>query len=490
MKNRNFHLFIFAFLLLICSLNAQNSRPNILLILCDDLGYNDVGFNGSKDIITPEIDKLAHGGTIFSSAYVAHPFCGPSRASLLTGRYSQKIGTPFNIRSSNNPIINDQLGVPISEVFMSKILQQSGYYTSAIGKWHLGTTKKFHPNNRGFENFYGFLGGGHNYFPMQYQRIYKAQLKQGKKHIRDNIIPLEHNQKAVKEKEYLTDAFSREAINSIQQSIKKEQPFFIYLAYNAPHTPLEAKQEDLNKFTHIQNKNRRTYAAMVYAIDRGIGKIVTTLKETHQLDNTLIVFLSDNGGSVDHGANNYPLKGIKGDTWEGGYRVPMFFYWPKYIKAGQKVDFPISSLDLYPTFVNRAGANLSQKIPLDGKDILRDLKNNENPHKSDMIYALRYRHGYCDVGARKGDWKITRMGNEPWKLINITHDIGETKNLAGKYPKRLNEMVMDVEKWTKSFVKPLWFYSIKDKELWESGKMPNYKETFEVSKLSQSPYNY
>lgn len=470
-------------LMVVTSCKAQTERPNILLVLCDDLGYADVGFNGSTDIITPTMDKLAKNGTIFTSAYVAHPFCGPSRASLMTGQYSQKIGTPFNLHSNSSENDNDNMGIPLKETFMSSVLQKSGYYTSALGKWHLGASPKYHPNNRGFDNFYGFLGGGHDYIPEQYQKMYQKQLKAGNTDIRDYLKPLEHNKKEVKETEYITDALSREAVNDIKLAATKKNPFFIYLAYNAPHVPLQAKQEDMAKFSHIKDKARRTYAAMVYAVDRGMENIVKALKETNQYNNTLIVFLSDNGGNFDHGANNYPLKGTKGDAWEGGYRVPMFFHWPNKIASGQKFNHPVSSLDLYPTFAKITGANLPTNNKLDGKNIINGLKNNEDVHKDELIYCLRYRHGHCDVGARQGDWKITRVGNEPWRLTNITTDIGEKKNMGGRYPERLKNMVSKTQKWTESFIKPLWYYSAQDEEMWNDGRMPNYNETFEVNKL-------
>ena len=481
-------LFFAGVLFIFQSGNAQQERPNILFILCDDLGYSDVGFNGSIDIVTPEMDKLAQDGTIFTSAYVAHPFCGPSRSALLTGRYPHLTGTAYNLFHNSSEDDNDNMGVPVEETFMSKLLQEAGYYTSAIGKWHLGAAPKYHPNKRGFDDFYGFLGGGHDYFPKKYQEEYEQQLKAGNENIRDYLHPLEHNGKPVQETEYLTDAFSREAIRNIKTASKKNSPFFIYLAYNAPHVPLQAKDEDLQKFAEIKDNDRRTYAAMVYAVDRGIGKIVETLKETKQFDNTLIVFLSDNGGNTDHGANNYPLKGTKGDTWEGGYRSPMFFHWPKKIIQGERFDFPVSSLDLYPTFVQIARGTVPKTKKLDGKNILDDVLTGSEPYKNEMIYALRYREGYCDVGGRKGDWKITRMGNEPWGLFNITNDLGEKKNLGGRDPERLKQMVAETEEWTKSFVRPLWYYSVKDQELWNDGRMPQYDETFEIDKLVRSPY--
>lgn len=464
----------------------KKTPPNILVVLCDDLGYADVGFNGSPDIITPELDKLANNGTIFTSAYVAHSFCGPSRAAIMTGRYPHQVGVPFNLHSNSSEADADNMGIPTNEVFMPKALQKSGYYTSAIGKWHLGAAPKFHPNKRGFDNYYGFLGGGHNYFPSQYQKQYANQVKAGAKEIRDYILPLEHNGKEVKETEYITDALSREAANSIKVAAKNKKPFFIYLAYNAPHVPLEAKKEDMDVFPDIKDKDRKTYAGMVYAVDRGVGKIVQTLKETNQFDNTIIVFLSDNGGNFDHGANNYPLKGTKGDTWEGGFRVPMFVHWPAKIQGGQKYKHPVSALDLYPTFLSLAKAKLPKNKTLAGKDLSSAFFEGEDVYKEEMIYAVRYRHGYCDVAGRKGNLKVTRMGNEPWLLFDVEKDMGEKKNLGYRYPDKMKEMVGEIADWTQSFVKPLWYYSAMDELLWEEGRMPNFKETFEVNKLNQA----
>ncbi|MCK0189952.1 sulfatase-like hydrolase/transferase [Arenibacter sp. F20364] len=480
--------FLIAALLMANMVGAQDSRPNILVVLCDDLGYNDVGFNGSTDIKTPELDKLARGGTIFTSAYVAHPFCGPSRSAIMTGRYPHFTGTAYNLFQNSSEEDKDNMGIPVEETYMSKVLQDAGYYTGAVGKWHLGAAPKYHPNHRGFDNFYGFLGGGHEYFPGKYQITYQEQLKAGNKNIRDYLKPLEHNGKDVKETEYLTDAFSREAIRNIKTAAEKKKPFFVYLAYNAPHVPLQAKAEDLKKFANIKDKDRRTYAAMVYAVDRGVGQIIKTLKETKQYGNTLIVFLSDNGGNTDHGANNYPLKGTKGDTWEGGYRVPMFFHWPNKIVGRSHFDFPVSALDLYPTFVQMAKANIPQGKRVDGRDIMSDVLAGTDFYSDQMIYALRYREGYSDVGGRKGDWKITRMGNEPWRLHNLKEDIGEKKNLSGKYPELLQTMVSEMENWTRDFVRPLWFYSEKDLEYWTDGRMPRYDETFEINKLVTHPY--
>ena len=322
------------------------SKPNILLILCDDLGYSDVGFNGSKDIPTPNLDNLAANGTTFTSAYVTHPFCGPSRTSLMTGRYPHKIGAQFNIQPNSEGTGN---GIEKSETFISKVLDDAGYFTGIMGKWHLGSDEGYRPNERGFDDFYGFLGGGHNYFPEQFKAAYARQKKNGNKVIWDYLHPLTHNGVDVDETEYITDALSREASRFITDASKKEDPFFLYLSYNAPHTPLEAKEEDLKLFQHIKDKKRRTYAAMVYAVDRGVKNIVENLKATGQYENTLIVFFSDNGGKLKAGATNYPLREGKGSACEGGYRTPMFFHWPNVVPAGQTFNHTISALDFSET---------------------------------------------------------------------------------------------------------------------------------------------
>ena len=455
----------------------QTAKPNILVILCDDLGYNDVGFNGSKDIITPNIDKLAAAGTVMTSAYVAHPFCGPSRSGFITGRYPQITGTPYNLSDENT---HQSLGVSLNETFMSTTLQDAGYYTGIIGKWHLGFSADQHPNKRGFDNFFGFLGGGHKYFPEEYKKAYNSQLAQGKKREDMNVYltPIEHNGKDVDEKEYITDAFSRESVNMINDAAGKKQPFFLYLSYNAPHAPMEATKEDLKVFENITDSKRRTYAAMVYSVDRGVGKIVQALKDNGQLENTLIVFMSDNGAEPNHGGLNAPLKGVKGDTWEGGFRVPMLMHWPAKIPAGKHYDHPVTALDLYPTFADMANAPLTKGKKLDGKNILKDVIAGSDVRKNEMIYTVRYRGGYCDIGGRLGDWKVTRMGNKSWQLFNIKEDIGETKDLTKQFPERLKSMVADIENWSRSHVTPLWFYTEKDKEMWNDGRLPGYKKAF------------
>jgi arylsulfatase A-like enzyme len=459
-----------------------NKRPNILVILTDDMGYADVGFNGSPDIRTPSLDQLASDGVVLTSAYNAHPFCGPSRAGIMTGRYPHKFGSQFNLPTSNR---SGGLGVPTSEVFISKVLQDAGYRTGAIGKWHLGEEEEFHPNNRGFDEFYGFLNGGHDYFPKKYKPQYERQRKQGLNHsIFHYLRPFERNGKEEEETEYVTDGLSREAVSFIKKSASDEdQPFFLYLAYNAPHSPMQAKEEDMAQFSEIKDKKRKVYAGMVYAVDRGVNKIVKALKETGQYDNTLIVFFSDNGGKPNLGANNHPLRGRKGSVLEGGYRTPMFFHWPEQVPEGQTFTHPISTLDLYPTFAKIAGAKIPQHKKLDGKDIMQGLITGTNPRPGEMIYAVRHRNGYSEAAARRDNWKIVNTG-KTWQLFDVANDSSESKDMSSKHPLIVREMVAEMELWSWTNPQPLWFHIHEEGVLWREKGMPRFHETFSLKNNS------
>ena len=454
-------------------------RPNFIIILCDDLGYADVGFNNSEDIRTPQLDRLAHGGMIFTSGYVAHPFCGPSRMSLMAGRYSHEFGGPFNLPiSSDGPEEYYKHGIPESEKLISNELQDAGYFTGAIGKWHMGMTGPYHPNNRGFDEYYGFLGGGHRYFPSQFMPAYKRRLAAGDEVINEYLIPLEHNGEQVDEKEYITDALSREAVNFVHLADRQDKPFFLYLAYNAPHSPLEAKEEDLALYSHISDQKRRIYAAMVHAVDRGVGRLVEALEETGAYENTLIVFFSDNGGKESLGADNGPLLEGKGSTAEGGIRVPMFFHYPARLEAGQVYRHPVTALDLYPTFAALARAEISEDKILSGKNIWPALQSGRAARPGEMIYALRHRKGFHDVGGRIDRWKIHRLYQGPWKLFNIEEDIGETQDLSNQYPEQVESMVARLEQWSRTHTEPKWFHIRQEGREWHEADMPRFDETF------------
>ncbi|MEX0331089.1 MAG: sulfatase-like hydrolase/transferase [Puniceicoccaceae bacterium] len=460
---------------------GEAERPNIILILCDDLGYADVSFNGSPDIRTPELDKLAEQGTVLTSAYNIHPFCGPSRMGLMTGRYPHEFGAPFNLPNLSHGIEEyNRLGVPVNEPLFSTVLQDAGYYTGIVGKWHMGITAPYHPNNRGFDDFYGFLGGGHNYFPEQFKAAYERQVAAGNKHIFDYLLPLEHNGQEVDETEYITDALSREAVRFIKDAATKDQPFFLYLAYNAPHTPLEAKEEDIALYSHIKDEKRRVYAAMVHSVDEGVGRVVEALGEVGKLDNTLIIFLSDNGGRLDQGGANQPLRGGKGDTWEGGFRTPMFFHWPKGVAAGQTYDHPVSTLDFYPTFARLAGADIPEGKELDGVDLWDAFTAGESARKGKTIYVMRHRLGYTDVGARQDNWKVIRVYNRPWKLFDMSKDLGETKDLSKKHPELVRSIAKELEAWSRTHTEPKWHHELPARDKWYDKEMPRFDETFQI----------
>ncbi|WP_146400862.1 sulfatase-like hydrolase/transferase [Planctomycetes bacterium CA13] len=467
---------------------AAPLRPNIVVVMCDDLGYSDVGFNGATDIRTPELDALAKSGTICTSAYVPHPFCGPSRMGLMSGRYPHEFGAPFNLPNSGHGIEEyNKQGIDINETLISTVLQDAGYYTGAIGKWHMGITQPFHPNTRGFDDFYGFLGGGHSYFPEKYRPIYERQRRAGNPNINEYSLPLEHNGEEVNETQYITDALSREAVRFVNDAAKKDQPFFLFLAYNAPHTPLEAKEDDLKEYADVKDEKRRTYAAMVHAVDRGVGEVVESLKSNHEFDDTLIIFLSDNGGKTSAGATNRPLAQGKGSVYEGGYRVPMFFHWPGHVPAGKRFKYPVSSLDFYPTFAGLGGGTIPAGKHLDGKDIWNDFLAAQNPRKGDMIFVVRHRAGFSDASARQDRWKVLRDANGPWKLFNIEDDVSEQHDLSAQNPELLHSMVAKMEKWSRSHIEPRWHHERQAKDQWDETGMPHFDQTFSIDPSEATP---
>ncbi|GEA10557.1 sulfatase-like hydrolase/transferase [Alteromonas sp. KUL49] len=403
---------------------SEDSRPNIIVIFADDLGYGDVGFTGSNEINTPNIDALAAGGVIFSNGYVTHPYCGPSRAGLLAGRHQARFGMEINIAHSPDDPFS---GMPASEVTFPERLQDVGYTTGIVGKWHLGSHPNFHPNKHGFDYFYGFLPGGHDYFPDSVKTSTEPY-----------HVPLERNGATAEFSEYLTTALSRDAAEFVTNT---NTPFMLYLAYNAPHAPLHAPQAYIDKYTHIEDENRRIYAAMVDAMDSGIGMVVNALKQSEKLDNTLIFFLSDNGGvfpeywnSWENWADNTPFRRGKVSLTEGGIHVPFIAYWPNQIKPNQTFDGLVSSLDIAATSVALAGGNIDK---LEGVHLLPYItgERSGSPHQAlfwrleeaDNIWAVRtpttkyLNQGLPDVGLSLFD-----MVSDPYEsnnLIGIRDDL-------------------------------------------------------------------
>ncbi len=355
-------------------------RPNFIVILADDLGYADVGFNGCHDIPTPHIDSIAAEGVRFTNGYVTYSVCGPSRAGLMTGRYQDRFG--FSVNPTIDPS-NPQAGLPLEEKTIAEILKSVGYTSMAIGKWHLGTHSTLRPLARGFDEFFGFLSGGHDYFPENLTLNDLSEVKKQWDWYRTKLL---RNEERVQTHAYLTDELSDEAVAFVDR--QGNQPFFLYLAYNAPHTPLQATPKYLDRFRHIADKRRRTYAAMVSAVDDGVGRILAKLEERAIADDTLVFFLSDNGGPIGktpsaNGSLNDPLRGGKGSPFEGGIRVPFAARWTGTIPVGIDYDQPVISLDIMATIAAQAEASISTQRPLDGVDLLPYLSGQDSttPHE-------------------------------------------------------------------------------------------------------------
>jgi arylsulfatase A-like enzyme len=356
--------FILASALSLLSVAADGAtKPNLIVVMADDLGYADVGFNGSQQIPTPHIDRIANEGARFTSGYTTYSVCGPSRAGFMTGRYQGRFG--FG-RNPQYQIDDPNMGLTRNEETIADILKKVGYTSGVIGKWHLGAHETLHPLARGFDFFYGHLGGGHRYMP---EDLTIRSSEDAKGEGQSYITWVLRNHEPVPPTKYLTDEFSDVAVEFIETN--QNHPFFLFLSYNAPHTPLQATEAYLARFPHIENPKRKTYAAMVSAVDDGVGRVLAKLQELNLEDNTLVFFLSDNGGPSDSNAsNNAPLRGKKSDVWEGGFRVPFALRYPAGIEAGTVFEKPVSSLDILATIADLTGAPIAPERPLDGVNLL------------------------------------------------------------------------------------------------------------------------
>ncbi len=407
----------------------ENKQPNIIVIVIDDAGYADFGFMGCQDLDTPQIDSLANDGVVFTDAHVSASVCAPSRAGLMTGKYQQRFGFEANGTGYGD---SGDIGLSDDVVTMADVFQKNNYKTIAIGKWHLGGTVSDHPNNRGFDEFFGFIAGSRSYFPME------------------NASPehmLQRNGERVEFDGYLTDVLGDRSVSFIEEN--KDQPFFMYLAYNAVHTPMEAKATDLEKY---KDHPRQYLAAMTWSLDENIGKLRNKLRELNLLENTLIYFISDNGGAANNDSQNGPLKGWKGNKFEGGQRVPFIVSWPARIKGQQQFEGLTSSLDIFSTSLAAAGIEPGDTVALDGVDLLPYLTGAKtgDPHEALFWRKLE------ESAARVGDFKLIHLKDYGSTLYDLSDDLSEMNDLSSKDTVMFNLLMKQLSGWESEMAEPLW----------------------------------
>ncbi|NVK23905.1 MAG: sulfatase-like hydrolase/transferase [Gammaproteobacteria bacterium] len=430
-------------LLLIAGLTHAKDTisPNILFILSDDAGYADFGFHGSNEIPTPNLDNLASQGMLFKQAYVSAAVCGPSRAGLLTGKYQQRFGFEENNvpgYMSQNGALGDDMGLPLNEKTIADYLKQQGYRTALFGKWHQGNADRFHPLERGFDEFYGFRGGARSFWPFN---------KGNPNHRREDFHETGFANYAEPE-QYYTDELADQTISFIKRN--KQQPWFAYLSLTAPHAPMHASDDDLEHFPKLTG-TRKIYAAMMRNMDRNIGRVLKQLDALGLSKNTLVVFTNDNGGPTDHNsANNHPLSGTKANHLEGGIRVPMLMRWPNVTKPNSKFEYPVSLLDLLPTF--HAAANGNDIEGIDGVNLTPYITgaNQQRPHQ--RLYWKKENRG----AIRDGDWKLLRFPDRPAELYDLSQDQTEVNNVAAKHPELVKDLYKKLFNWELTLDRPAW----------------------------------
>jgi arylsulfatase A-like enzyme len=420
---------------------ADARKPNIVIFLSDDVGYGEYGFQGNEQIPTPNIDSIAKGGVRFTQGYVSGPYCSPTRAGLMTGRYQTRFGHEFNEGGPTGTA--GVFGLPLTETTIATRLHDLGYATCAIGKWHLGGRPEYLPMKRGFDEFFGTVANTPFFNPPNFIDSRKG----------DALQPV------MDDKFYTTDAYGERAVDWLEHH--KDRPFLLYFPFNAQHAPLQATEKYLKRFPNIADEKRHTFAAMMSAMDDAVGRVLAKIRELGQEENTLIFFFSDNGGpTAQTTSGNGPCRGFKATTWEGGVRIPFCAQWKGKIPAGQTYTNPIIQLDLLPTAIAAAGGKVDPSWKLDGVNLLPYLtgENKAKPHET-----LYWRFGE-QWAIRHGDWKLV-VGNEPGslatkakpaELINLAADIGERKNLASEQPAKVKELKALWDTWNAEQKDPLW----------------------------------
>ena len=453
--------FSLGFIVLFVACNPSTRQPNVIVILMDDMGYADAGFMGSKDLDVPNIDQLASEGVVFTDAHVSATVCSPSRAGLITGRYQQRFGHECNVPPAH-------LGIDTTEMTIGHAMQQAGYKTIAIGKWHVGDTQGRYPNNMGFDEFFGFREGSRSYWSN------KNNDKDG------SHKAIEHNNTRVDFEGYLTDVFGDKAVEYVDH--KGDKPIFMYLAFNAPHTPMHAKKEHLEKYKDHPRKN---YASMMWSADENIGKLVNKLKENGEYDNTLFFFLSDNGGAHNNESSCEPLKGWKGNKFEGGHRVPFFVTWKNGFDGGRTFKGLTSALDIMSTSIASTGIEVDLKRPLDGVDLLPYLKGETAGAPHQILFWRKE-----DMAAvRLDSLKLIRLNGYGYRLYNLNTDPGESEGLQKQHPRLFKSLKRNLEDWEKDLIEPKWLEGIWNDVTYEihqalmENREPNYTDPWQMKKF-------
>ena len=415
---------------------AADRKPNVIVFLSDDVGYGEYGFQGNKEIPTPNIDAIAKSGVRFTNGYVSGPYCSPTRAGLMTGRYQTRFGHEWN---EGGPAgMNKGFGLPVEQRTIADRMRNLGYATAAVGKWHLGGGPQFIATARGFDEFYGTVANTPFLNPPNFIDTRKSP----------NITPVKDDNF------YTTDAYADRAVDWVGK--QKDKPFFLYLPFNAQHAPLQAPKKYLDRFPHIKDEKRQLFAAMMSAMDDAVGRVMAKVREMGQEENTLVWFFSDNGGPTPQTTSkNDPLRGRKATTLEGGVRIPFCMQWKGKVPAGQTFEHPMIQLDILPTCVVAAGGKVDPAWQLDGVDLMPYLTGavKEPPHE--MLY---WRFGE-QWAVRKGDWKLVASvvdGVKNVKLYNLRDDIGEAADLYAMRPERVKELKAEWDTWNAKNIDPLW----------------------------------
>ena len=422
-------LFFGCILTLVSCSSINDSKPNIIIILADDAGYSDFGFMGSDEIKTPNLDQLALDGVVFNNAYVSASVCSPSRAGLLTGMYQQRFGHECNLDSDVNNSFDP------NQITIAEALKTEGYTTGLIGKWHLGDKTQNHPLKNGFDYFWGFISGARNYFydPNEVNR--------------NSIRNVVENYSQTKFEGYLTDVLGEKAISFIDKNNQSNNPFFLFLSFNAPHTPMQAKEEVLQKF---KDNPRQVYASMMWSMDEAIGNVIDVLKENNQYDNTIIYFLSDNGAAMSNNASPFPYKGWKGNQYEGGIKTPMVMTWKNKIKSNTQFDGFISALDIFKTSLEVSNVNDELMVNADGKNIMNYL--NDNIIQNENLFWRKDKM----ATVRSGNYKLVRLNDTSTVLYNIENNFFEDLDLKLIEPLIHDSLLKVLSAWEDRLIDPNW----------------------------------